>query len=44
MPDARVGWARGSFDSPQGTITVSWRLDGDTMQLDVEVPPGPCLR
>ncbi|MEU4162922.1 family 78 glycoside hydrolase catalytic domain [Actinoplanes sp. NPDC026670] len=40
VPDERIGWARGTFDSPQGLITVSWRLaDGDLL-VEVEVPAG----
>ncbi|MGW0705644.1 family 78 glycoside hydrolase catalytic domain [Streptomyces sp. NPDC002643] len=33
-------WADGSFDSPQGRVTVRWRLDGDRFETDVTVPPG----
>ncbi|MEU4560174.1 family 78 glycoside hydrolase catalytic domain [Actinoplanes sp. NPDC023936] len=40
LPDQRVTRANGSFDSPQGLITVSWRVDGDALLVDVEVPPG----
>ncbi|MEU5647104.1 family 78 glycoside hydrolase catalytic domain [Streptomyces milbemycinicus] len=34
-----IRWARGTFDSPRGTIAVEWRLEGDNLHIDVEVPP-----
>jgi alpha-L-rhamnosidase len=40
VPHEQVGWARGSFDSPQGPIAVSWHLDGGELVIDVDVPPG----
>jgi alpha-L-rhamnosidase len=40
VPDERVGWARGTFDSPQGLISVSWQLDGDGLLVEVDVPAG----
>jgi alpha-L-rhamnosidase len=40
VPDPRIGWARGTFDSPQGTITVHWRLEDGDLSVDVDVPPG----
>ncbi|MFC4071976.1 family 78 glycoside hydrolase catalytic domain [Actinoplanes subglobosus] len=40
LPDERIGWARGTFDSPCGIIAVSWRLaDGDLL-VEVDVPAG----
>ncbi|MFI5799946.1 family 78 glycoside hydrolase catalytic domain [Streptomyces sp. NPDC051677] len=39
VPHASLDWARGTFDSPRGTIAVEWRTDGDTLHLTVDVPP-----
>ena len=35
-----ITWARGTFDSPQGTIEVEWHAEGDELLILVEVPPG----
>jgi alpha-L-rhamnosidase len=40
MPGGGLTDARASFDSPYGTITAAWRLEGDAFTLDVTVPPG----
>lgn len=34
-----VGWARGTFDSPRGTIAVEWRTRGEELDITVDVPP-----
>jgi alpha-L-rhamnosidase len=34
-----VDWARGTFDSPRGTIEVEWRTEGDELHITVDVPP-----
>ncbi|MCX5254822.1 glycoside hydrolase family 78 protein [Streptomyces canus] len=34
-----VDWARGTFDSPRGTIAVEWHTEGDEMHITVDVPP-----
>lgn len=34
-----LNWANTSFQSPSGTIASNWRLDGDRLLLDVEIPP-----
>ncbi len=31
-------WARGSYDSVRGRIASAWRVQGDTISLDVTVP------
>jgi alpha-L-rhamnosidase len=39
-PSGDLTWVKGSFDSPQGTIAVSWQKEEDgEMQLAVTVPP-----
>ncbi|WP_037697468.1 family 78 glycoside hydrolase catalytic domain [Streptomyces scabiei] len=39
VPHPSLTWARGTHESPQGTITVEWRTTGDELTLTVEVPP-----
>ncbi|GAA4013755.1 family 78 glycoside hydrolase catalytic domain [Streptomyces plumbiresistens] len=39
VPHPSVGWARGTFDSPRGTIGVEWRMTDDELDLTVDVPP-----
>jgi alpha-L-rhamnosidase len=39
-PGGGLTWARMTYDSIQGPITSSWRIEEDTFQLDVVVPPG----
>ena len=34
-----VDWARGTFDSPRGTIAVEWRTEGDELHITIDVPP-----
>ena len=36
----RLSSVRGSYLSPFGTIATGWDLDGGTVRLEVEVPPG----
>jgi len=37
-PGGRLSWARTSYDSIQGKIATAWKLDGDTLRLDVTIP------
>jgi alpha-L-rhamnosidase len=39
-PSRSIGWARATIDSPFGTIRIDWRLDGDDLTIDVELPIG----
>ncbi len=39
-PGGGLTWARMTYDSIQGPITSSWRIEGDAFHLDVVVPPG----
>ncbi|MFJ3802493.1 family 78 glycoside hydrolase catalytic domain [Streptomyces sp. NPDC090088] len=39
VPHASVQWARGTFDSPRGTIAVEWRTEADELHITVDVPP-----
>ncbi|MFF7656251.1 family 78 glycoside hydrolase catalytic domain [Streptomyces sp. NPDC007983] len=39
VPHASVDWARGTFDSPRGSIAVEWHAEGDALYITVDVPP-----
>jgi len=34
----RLSWAKTSYDSIQGKIATAWKVDGDTLKLDVTIP------
>ena len=38
LPEERIAWARGSYDSPVGTIRSSWKRLGTTFTHEVTVP------
>ncbi|MEN6333420.1 MAG: family 78 glycoside hydrolase catalytic domain, partial [Phycisphaerales bacterium] len=38
IPGGRLSWARTSYDSIQGKIATAWKIDGDSLKLDVTVP------
>lgn len=40
VPVGDIAWAKGSYDSPQGEISVSWRIEGEVMKLKCEIPMG----
>jgi alpha-L-rhamnosidase len=40
QPGGGITWAQAEHDSPYGRIESSWRIAGDTLELDVTVPPG----
>lgn len=44
VPHPSLTWARGTHESPQGTITVGWRTTGDELTLTVDVPPASTAR
>jgi len=44
VPDPSVPWARGTHESPQGTIDVEWRVSGDLLTITVDVPPASTAR
>ncbi len=37
-PVGNVTWAKASYESLRGTITSSWKIQGDTFVLDVTIP------
>ncbi|MFF8022029.1 family 78 glycoside hydrolase catalytic domain [Streptomyces sp. NPDC007896] len=44
VPHPCVPWARGTHESPQGTIAVEWRTDGDELTVTVDLPPATTAR
>lgn len=40
LPGGGVSWAKGHLDSPQGRICVEWRIDGDALVLEADIPAG----
>jgi len=36
--DRRLGYAKGSFRSPFGEIRSAWRYEGDSIELEFELP------
>ena len=40
VPGGGITWARGSHESPQGSIAVEWRIEGERMHLTAEIPSG----
>ncbi|MFJ1670533.1 family 78 glycoside hydrolase catalytic domain [Streptomyces bottropensis] len=44
VPHPSLTWARGTHESPQGTIAVEWRTTGDELTLAVDVPPATTAR
>ncbi len=44
QPGGGLTWARGSYRSIRGTISVSWRIEGDRFLLDLTVPVGSRAR
>ena len=39
QPGGSLTWVHASLASPYGQIAVSWRLEGETLRLEVTVPP-----
>ncbi|KUN57979.1 alpha-L-rhamnosidase [Streptomyces canus] len=44
VPHPSVPWARGTHESPQGTIAVDWNTTGGTLTITVDVPPATTAR
>jgi alpha-L-rhamnosidase len=43
-PGPSLTWARGSHETPNGTISVHWQLDGDEIRIDADIPAGTTAR
>lgn len=39
-PGPDLTWARGSHETPNGTIRVHWQLDGEELRIDADIPAG----
>jgi alpha-L-rhamnosidase len=39
VPHPSLTWARGTHESPQGTISVAWKVEGADLRVTVDVPP-----
>lgn len=40
VPGGRLTWATARQESPRGSISCGWALDGEGLRVDVAVPPG----
>lgn len=40
LPGGGVTWANGHLDSPQGRIRVEWRIEGDELVVEADIPAG----
>ncbi|MCJ1700234.1 glycoside hydrolase family 78 protein [Rathayibacter festucae] len=40
VPGPDLDWARGTHESPRGTLRVEWRREGDDLVVDVDLPEG----
>ncbi|MCS3442499.1 glycoside hydrolase family 78 protein [Microbacterium phyllosphaerae] len=40
LPGGGVTWAKGHLDSPQGRIRVEWRIEGDELVVEADIPAG----
>ena len=38
VPGPALTWARGTHETPNGTIRVHWRIEGDELHLEASVP------
>lgn len=37
-------WATGHLDTPRGRIRVEWRIEGDELRIDAEIPAGSAAK
>jgi alpha-L-rhamnosidase len=44
VPGPGITWARGTHESPQGTISVDWRIQAGRMELIAGIPAGTTAR
>ena len=40
VPGGGLTWAEAELDSPYGRIRSAWRIEGESFDLEVDVPPG----
>ncbi len=39
LSESQMSWAKANFDSPAGVIKSHWQRQGNSVQLNVTVPP-----
>jgi alpha-L-rhamnosidase len=39
QPNRQLGYAKTSYASPYGTISTNWKYEGETLTMDVTIPP-----
>jgi alpha-L-rhamnosidase len=39
IPGGGIHWAKASYHSMRGPITIHWRLNGENFEIDVSLPP-----
>lgn len=44
VPGGGLTWAKGHLDTPQGRMRVEWRIEGDELHIDAEIPAGSRAR
>lgn len=40
VPGGGLTWAKGHLDTPQGRVRVEWRIEGDELHIDADIPAG----
>ncbi|WP_447648137.1 family 78 glycoside hydrolase catalytic domain [Microbacterium forte] len=40
VPGGGLTWAKGHLDTPQGRIAVEWRIEGEELSIEAEIPAG----
>lgn len=40
VPGGGLNWAKGHLDTPQGRVRVEWRIEGDELHIDADIPAG----
>jgi alpha-L-rhamnosidase len=43
-PGPALTWARGSYETPNGTIRVHWQIDGEELRIDADIPAATSAR
>ncbi|WP_457100854.1 family 78 glycoside hydrolase catalytic domain [Microbacterium sp. P5_E9] len=44
VPGPSLTWARGSHETPQGTIRVEWRIEDDELHISADIPAATSAR
>ena len=43
-PGGGLGWAEGSVETPYGRFACRWKVDGERLRVEAEVPAGAAAR